>query len=86
MGLNAQYQNVKSKIMLIEPLPTINKVLSIMLQEERQQKYGANSRPDVKVEETDALANSFEGGGSNRNFGKGRGYNGYQGGSFKENI
>lgn len=57
MGLNKQYQNVKSHILLMKHLPTINKVLSIVLQKERKQNYGANNHPDVKVKETDALAN-----------------------------
>lgn len=57
MRLNEHYQNVKSQIMLMEPLSTINKVLSIVLQEERQQNYKVNGHLDVEVEERDALTN-----------------------------
>ncbi|XP_004515732.1 uncharacterized protein [Cicer arietinum] len=35
-GLNEQYSPVRSQIMLMEPLPTISKVFSMLLQQERQ--------------------------------------------------
>lgn len=85
MGLSEWYQSVKSLILLMKLLPTINKVLSIILQEERQQNYGSNKSPNAKVEETNALANSVESGGVNCNFKKGRDYNGYQVGRGRVN-
>lgn len=36
MGLNESYSIVRGKILLNEPLPNINKVLSLILQEEKQ--------------------------------------------------
>lgn len=72
MGLNEWYQSVKSLILLMKLLPTTNKVLSIILQEERQQNYGSNKSPDAKVEETNVLANAAESGGVDCNFKKGR--------------
>lgn len=65
MRLNDQYQSVKSQILLFEPLPPINKVLPIVLQEEKQQGYGASGRADVKENETDVLAKSYESNGAN---------------------
>ncbi|XP_057984436.1 uncharacterized protein LOC131169285 [Hevea brasiliensis] len=35
-GLNEQYDHVKSQIMLMDPLPSINKVFSLVIQQERQ--------------------------------------------------
>ncbi|KAF1864856.1 hypothetical protein Lal_00031819 [Lupinus albus] len=35
-GLNDQYNTIKIKILLMEPLPPINKVFSLVLQQERQ--------------------------------------------------
>lgn len=40
-----------------ESLSTINKVLSIVLQEERQQNYKVNGHLDVEAEKRDALTN-----------------------------
>nr|KYP65704.1 Retrovirus-related Pol polyprotein from transposon TNT 1-94 [Cajanus cajan] len=36
-GLNDQYNTVKSQILIMDPLPVINKVFSLVLQQERQQ-------------------------------------------------
>lgn len=77
--------------MVIEPLPKINKVLSIVLQEERHQNYGASRRGVVKENETEVLENLIKSNAINHNFGRGRGYNGHQGGrgrggSFKEKV
>nr|KYP34297.1 hypothetical protein KK1_044765 [Cajanus cajan] len=35
-GLNEQYSSVRSNIMLMEPLPNITKVFSLLIQQERQ--------------------------------------------------
>lgn len=73
-GLNEQYTGVKSQILLKEPFLTINRVFSIVLQEERQQIYRANNCPEVKNEEIDALANSIESRNANWKFSRGWGY------------
>ncbi|PNX63371.1 putative TIR-NBS-LRR resistance protein [Trifolium pratense] len=78
MGLNEQYHGVRSQILLMEPLPTINKVLSIVLQDERQQNYGLTASIDSKNGETEALANAVENLGARRGFGRGRGHGGNQ--------
>ncbi|XP_019462909.1 PREDICTED: uncharacterized protein LOC109361828 [Lupinus angustifolius] len=41
-GLNDSYSNVRSQIMLMEPLPNMNKVLSLVIQQETQM-YGNDS-------------------------------------------
>jgi hypothetical protein len=38
MGLNDSFSNICVQILLLEPLPPINKVFSLVLQEERQKK------------------------------------------------
>lgn len=40
MGLNESYTNVRTQILLMNPLPTINKVFSLVIQEERQRTAG----------------------------------------------
>ena len=40
MGLNESYSIVRGKILLNEPLPNINKVLSLIPQEEKQRNVG----------------------------------------------
>ncbi|QHO07321.1 putative leucine-rich repeat receptor-like protein kinase [Arachis hypogaea] len=52
-GLNEQYGTVKSQIMLMRPLPTINEVFSLLTQQERQ-LHG----PDQEVRNFAAVANS----------------------------
>ena len=52
MGLNDSYSQIKGQILLMEPLPSINKVYSSLIQEERQRNVG-NSNAYV---ESTALA------------------------------
>ena len=47
MGLNYSYSQIKGHILLIEPLPSTNKVYSLLIQEERQRNVG-NSNAHVK--------------------------------------
>ena len=39
MGLNDSYSAIRGQILLYEPLPDINKVLSLILQEEKQRSF-----------------------------------------------
>ncbi|XP_061354586.1 uncharacterized protein LOC133299161 [Gastrolobium bilobum] len=48
-GLNDQYANVRSQIMLLDPLPTVNRIFAFIAQHERQLNLDAN-----------ILENSFE--------------------------
>ena len=43
MGLNESYSHVRGQILLIDPLPTINKVFSLVIQEERQRMISTSS-------------------------------------------
>ena len=43
MGLNDSYSQIKGQILLIESLPSINKVYSLLIQEERQRHVGSSN-------------------------------------------
>ncbi|XP_027352013.1 uncharacterized protein LOC113862915 [Abrus precatorius] len=53
-GLNEQYSKVRSQVMLIDPLPTINKVYSLIAQQERQfhVEHSENSKILVNISES----------------------------------
>lgn len=42
MGLNDTFSQVRGQILLIDPLPSINKVFSLVLQEERQREISSS--------------------------------------------
>ena len=67
MGLNDSFSQVRNQILLMDPVPSVNKVHSLMIQEEMQKSVSTGAR----VEST-ALAtktHNFTNGGSN---GKGK--------------
>ncbi|GAU38555.1 hypothetical protein TSUD_320270 [Trifolium subterraneum] len=66
-GLNEQYYAVRSQIMLMDPLPTISKVYSLLVQQERQ--------AIVPVDESKLLAAN----GYGNSTGRGDSYNSYAG-------
>ncbi|XP_019416421.1 PREDICTED: uncharacterized protein LOC109327712 [Lupinus angustifolius] len=66
-GLNDVYSRVRSQIMLIEPLPNISKVFSMVIQQETQ-LYGQ----DLEVKAMAVAWNWRRGGSSNRGFFLGR--------------
>ena len=41
IGLNDLYSQVRGQLLLMDPLPAINKVSSLVSQEERQRKVGS---------------------------------------------
>lgn len=43
MGLNESFAQICAQILLIDPLPTINKVFSLIIQEEIQRSIGHTS-------------------------------------------
>lgn len=43
MGLNDSFAQIKSQILLIDPLPPINRVFALVIQEERQRVVGNHS-------------------------------------------
>ena len=54
MGLNESYLQIRAQILLIDPLPPINRVFSLIIHEERQRSIGSSS----SIESITLLANS----------------------------
>ncbi|KAL5723566.1 hypothetical protein ACHQM5_006950 [Ranunculus cassubicifolius] len=42
MGLNESYNSIRGQILLMEPLPTVNKAYALLLQEEKQRSVSVN--------------------------------------------
>ena len=42
MGLNDQFTQVRAQILLMEPIPSINRVFSLVIQKERQRSIGSS--------------------------------------------
>ncbi|XP_019463000.1 PREDICTED: uncharacterized protein LOC109361929 [Lupinus angustifolius] len=72
-GLNDQFSAVRSQIMLMQPLPPINNVLSILIQQERQMTLENLSAPVSSI-------NSYDTRQRGRGRGRGRGLRGPIGG------
>ncbi|XP_073219713.1 uncharacterized protein [Cicer arietinum] len=70
-GLNEQYSPVRSQIMLMEPLPTISKVFSMLLQQERQ--FFSHTE---ELKTVAAVSNHSRGFGRGSSLGSGRGSGG----------
>jgi len=81
-GLGEVYNNVKTQILLLEPLPNINRVFSLILHQERQGKQFH----EASVLETKVLINNtsqqtqtsnYQNGGNTgwKNYERGRGKN-----------
>jgi hypothetical protein len=58
MGLNDSFSNIRGQILLLEPLPPINKVFSLVLQEERQNKLSVGVFQSPQFGESSALMTS----------------------------
>ncbi|XP_030934597.1 uncharacterized protein LOC115960041 [Quercus lobata] len=65
MGLNESYSQIKGQILLMEPLPTVNKAYSLLIQEERQRNVGIGN--PVHIESTTLAVKGSEA-NSNPNF------------------
>jgi len=57
MGLNEPFASIQGQILLMEPLPSVNKVFSLVTQEEKQQEISVKSQIFAQ-ESTALLANS----------------------------
>jgi hypothetical protein len=57
MGLNESFASIRGQILLMEPLPSVNKVFSLVTQEEKQQEISVKSQI-FGQESTALLANS----------------------------
>ena len=72
-GLNDCYSQVKAQILMMEPVPSVDKTFSLVIQEERQRSSSVNAIPLV---ESTALAvknqvfnqGSFPSGNNSKNF------------------
>ncbi|MCI19745.1 retrovirus-related pol polyprotein from transposon TNT 1-94, partial [Trifolium medium] len=53
-GLNENFAMVKSQILLIDPLPPLNKIFSMVLQHERQGNFAPNDESKVLVNAADS--------------------------------
>lgn len=43
MGLNDSFAPIRGQILLMQPLPSLNKVFSLIIQEEKQRRVGSNA-------------------------------------------
>ena len=76
IGLNEEYEGVASQVLLMDPMPPINRVFSLVMQQERKLKYGVINVPNTPLEETTGLVNVVN---AQKQFGRGRGGNSFQG-------
>ncbi|XP_050278612.1 proline-rich receptor-like protein kinase PERK8 isoform X2 [Quercus robur] len=67
MGLNDSYAQVRAQILLMDPLPPINKVYSLLIQEERRSSVGNNSSPRVESSTPVTKVSSSLGNKNNKN-------------------
>jgi hypothetical protein len=58
MGLNDAFSNIRGQILLFEPLPPINKVFSLVLQEERQKELCGGILQSLSFDDSSALLSS----------------------------
>ncbi|CAL0299836.1 unnamed protein product [Lupinus luteus] len=80
-GLNDQYESVRSQIMLMDPLPTINKAFSLLTQQERH-IHSHYNEPKVLMNANADSTNEFS---SNRGRGRGRPFHNLAGrGSYNQ--
>jgi hypothetical protein len=83
MGLSEDYQGVTSQVLLMDPLPQINRVFSMVMQQERKMQYNVASSPAITLDDTTSgLINAIDG---QKQFGRGRG-NGFSQGRGRGNI
>jgi hypothetical protein len=71
VGLNDSYASVRGQILLMEPLPTINKVFALVSQEERQRELSSSPMMHVVDSGATALAvTNYKPYGGNKSFEK----------------
>lgn len=80
MGLNDSYGNIIGQILLVEPFPSVSKVCSLILQEEKRRSIGHGVNMVYPVEATTMYANN-----NNRGHqGHDQGFHGGKGGNSKK--
>lgn len=78
-GLNEEFATVRSQILLMKPLPSLNEVFSMVIQQERQSS-SISSNSGQNLGDTRSMLNAVD---NRQGFGRGRGYpqgNQYNGG------
>jgi hypothetical protein len=64
MGLNESLAAIRGQILLMEPLPTVNKVFSFVIQEEKQQEISVKSHSQLGFycshDSISCFSNSFQ--------------------------
>ena len=71
MGLNDSFSYIRGQILLMDPIPSIDKVHSLLVQDERQRSVGySNNGPFVKS--TTLAAKTMNLGSSSKTFKKGK--------------
>jgi len=76
IGLNEEYQGVASQVLLMDLMPPINRVFSMVMQQERKLQYGVINVQSTPLDDTTSLVNAVNG---QKQFGRGRGNSSYQG-------
>ncbi|XP_061343123.1 uncharacterized protein LOC133289239 [Gastrolobium bilobum] len=96
-GLNDQFEHVRAQVMLLDPLPCVNKVFSLILQQERRLKIGVqDSQSFINIAEQQNSRGQLDRGQTryhpnfNQNFnqgfnqGRGQGFNQGRGQGFNQ--
>ena len=68
MGMNESFGQVRTQVLLMDPWPSLNKVYSLLIQEEMKRNVGNKTHPRV---ESTALAAKGQNFTVNSNFGHG---------------
>ena len=59
MGLNDSFSHIRGQILLMDPIPSVDKVYSLLIQEEKQRSIGHGSNNGPFVESTALAAKAF---------------------------
>lgn len=61
IGLNEECQGVASQVLLMDPMPPINRVFPLVMQQETMLQYGVVNVQNTPLEETACLVNVVNG-------------------------
>ena len=67
MGLNESFSHVRAQILLLDPIPPVNKVFSLLVQEEHQRNISVSSTSSSSPSEAMAFGSQ-----NHSSFGKNR--------------
>ena len=59
MGLNDSFSHIRGQILLMDPIPSVDKVYSLLIQDEKQRSIGQGSSNGPFVESTALAAKAF---------------------------